>query len=504
MVTRMNAGKTGKRGIFAVLMFFVFLGCCTCARDSVSADTVQAGTQAVSQAVTGSNAGYGLSALSRNVIADVAERAVKSVVNVSSTKVIKMPGGRVFSPFFNDPFFRYFFGQPYSRNIPKERKERSLGSGVIVSKDGIILTNNHVVAKADQVQVSFGDDKDEYEAKIIGTDPKSDVAVLKIKKKIKGLQPIPFGDSNKLRLGDIVLAIGNPFGLSHTVTMGIVSAKGRANMGITDYENFIQTDAAINPGNSGGAMVNLRGELVGINTAILSRSGGSQGIGFAIPSNMAKSVMESLLKNGRVVRGWLGVVIQDVNKDLADAMKLKTYKGVLISDVIKGSPAKKAGIKRGDVVISVNGTKVNSTGKLRNLIAMLGANAKARLKILRKGKKINISVLLGEQPDNMGISAKVNENQGPLGGLTLGSLNQVNRDKFNIPDKLKEGVVVTDVQQGSPSQFAGLMPGDVILEIDQKPIKSVSDFRKLYNNAKGNILLLVYRKGATMYIVLRR
>ncbi|MDJ0763628.1 MAG: DegQ family serine endoprotease [Myxococcota bacterium] len=439
-----------------------------------------------------------------DVFADVAERAVKSVVNISSVKVIRTQGGAVTSPFFNDPFFRHFFGPQMHRRMPKERREKSLGSGVIVSKDGIVLTNNHVVEKAEKITVGLAEGEQEYEAEIVGSDPKSDVAVLKLKGDLKDIQPLPFGDSSKLRLGEMVLAVGNPFGLSHTVTFGIVSAKGRADVGIVDYEDFIQTDAAINPGNSGGALVNLRGELVGINTAILSRSGGYQGIGFAIPANMAKPVMDSLIKHGRVVRGWLGVSIQDVTKELADALGLPNSRGVLIADVVADGPADKAGFKRGDVVLSINGEKMDSSAKLRNLIAVLGTGSKARIEFKRDKVVKTIEVTLGELPADLGGIAKVAPDEGALGGLTIGALNPANRDKYEIPERLQTGVVITAVEPGSPAHSAGLKPGDVLIELNKMPIQSVPAFTELYRKSKSNILLLIYRDGSTMYLVFRR
>jgi len=269
-----------------------------------------------------------------------------TVVNISTTRVVKSPGGEPLTPFFNDPFFKDFFGDEFFRQfrIPKERREQSLGSGVIVTQDGYIVTNNHVIEKATEIKVVLSDKK-EFKGKVIGVDPKTDIAVIKIDS--KELPTIPWGDSDKLQVGEYVLAVGNPFGLTNTVTMGIISAVGRANVGVAEYEDFIQTDAAINPGNSGGALVNIKGELIGINTAIFSRSGGYQGIGFAVPANMVKTVMESLVKEGKVIRGWLGVSIQDITPDLAKQFGIKDLKGALVGDVVEGSPAHKAGIKRG-------------------------------------------------------------------------------------------------------------------------------------------------------------
>jgi serine protease Do len=436
-------------------------------------------------------------------LADVAESRINSVVNISSTKVIQEKVGRFLSPFFDDPFFRNFFGPRFFHGIPRERREKSLGSGVIVSKDAIVLTNNHVVENAEEIRVTLADER-EFDAEVVGTDPKSDVAVIRLKGEIENLKPIPFGDSGRLRLGDVVLAIGNPFGLSHTVTMGIVSAKGRANVGVADYEDFIQTDAAINPGNSGGALINLRGELVGINTAIVSRSGGYQGIGFAIPSNMAKAVMESLIKHGKVLRGWLGVVIQDINKDLADAMDLKTTKGVLISDVTKDSPAEKAGMKRGDVIVKLNGEEMATTGRLRNLVATLGANSEVTITILRDGREKDVTLTLEEMPEDLGKVGKLETDEGILGGLTLAPPDPGLSDKFDIPSQIRYGLLVTHIELGSPAQQAGFQVGDLILEIDRKKIDSLETFKQTYKRARGKILLLVYRQGTTMYLALRK
>ncbi|MBU1233878.1 MAG: DegQ family serine endoprotease, partial [Proteobacteria bacterium] len=410
--------------------------------------------------------------------------------------------GQLMHPFFNDPFFRDFFGQRFY-NIPKERRERSLGSGVIISKDGLILTNNHVVENTEEILVTLSD-KRELEAEIVGTDPKSDVAVIRLKGNTEDLTPLPIGNSGELRLGDIVLAIGNPFGLDHTVTMGIVSAKGRANVGITDYEDFIQTDAAINPGNSGGALINLKGELVGINTAIVTRSGGYQGVGFAIPSNMAKAVMDSLIKHGKVVRGWLGVAIQDLDKDLSEAMGLKDINGVLVSDVTENSPAAKAKLERGDVILRVNGEKMTSTGRLRNTIAAMGAGTEVQLDLMRDGKEKTVPLTLGELPDDFGGQATLQENDGLLGGITVAPLNELTREKFEINKNVKTGVAITQVEGGSTAEQAGLRSGDVILEINRQNVNSVEDFEKVYKKSKDSLLMLIYRQNSTFYLVLRK
>ena len=431
-------------------------------------------------------------------IADIAEKTVPSVVNISATRTIKE---RPFtqSPFFNDPFFREFFGERPFQNIPRERRQNALGSGVVVSTDGIILTNNHVVENADEVRITLSDGRD-FDATIVGADPKSDVAVLRLKTKPEGLVALPFGDSASLRLGEVVIAIGNPFGVGQTVTMGIVSALGRGNVGIVDYEDFIQTDAAINPGNSGGALVNMRGELVGINTAILSRSGGYQGVGFAIPAHLAEPTMHSLLRDGKVVRGWLGVAIQDLNEGLADAMGLKVKEGVLVSDVTPSSPASKAGLKRGDVIVSIDGKATTSTSRLRNRIAMAGPKTKVLLEILRDGKTQKLQVSLGELTgDIAGPTAPVDSE---LLGITVAALDSTARQKFSIPETIASGVVVTKVDPASRAARAGVRPGDVVVEVNQQAVKDTKGFRSLVAKDKARTLLLINRKGMTVYVAI--
>lgn len=434
-------------------------------------------------------------------IADIAEQTINGVVNISSTKVTQTNKQQFMHPFFNDPFFRDFFGHRFY-GIPREKRERSLGSGVIVSPDGFVLTNSHVVENAEEIVVTLAD-KREFEASIVGTDPKSDLAVIRLKGDLANLYPVPIGNSSKLRLGDIVLAIGNPFGLEHTVTMGIVSAKGRANVGITDYEDFIQTDAAINPGNSGGALLNLRGELIGINTAILSRSGGYQGIGFAIPSNMAKAIMESLVKYGKVVRGWLGVSTQDLDQDLAEAMGLNDTNGVLITDITKDSPAAQAGIQRGDVILKVNGDVMNSAGRLRNTIAALGAGSNVEITVAREDAEKIIRVTLDKLPDDFGGQTTLAKNEGVLGGLTVSPLSDLVREKFEITQEVKSGLVITKVEPESPAAQIGLVPGDVILEINRQEVKTAEEFAEQYRKSEGTILLLINRKGNNYFVTLK-
>jgi Do/DeqQ family serine protease len=429
-------------------------------------------------------------------IADVAKRVVPSVVNISATKVVR--GHQ--SPMMQDPMFREFFGH---RGMPQERRAKGLGSGVIVSADGVVLTNNHVIDGAEEITVALADGR-ELEAKLVGTDPKSDVAVIKIQGEPKNLQPIAIGSSASLRLGDVVLAVGNPFGVGQTVTMGIVSAKGRSAMGITDYEDFIQTDAAINPGNSGGALVNMRGELVGINTAILSRTGGYQGIGFAIPTDMARPIMDSLLEYGEVKRGKLGVAIQQLDDDLAEAMNLSVRKGVLISDVEKGSAADQAGLRRGDVVVELNGRTIEKMSVFRNRIAALGPGGKATMAVIRDGKRTEVTATLGALASKKKLAADDKATtEGLLSGLEVSDMNDAIRSKYRIADGVGHGVVVTSVDPRSPAAGAGIRPGDVIQELNRKPIDSVAALEKTYDPSKRSVLLLVNRGGATLYIALR-
>jgi serine protease Do len=446
-------------------------------------------------------------AVTSDAIANVAEKRVAAVVNISTSKTVSAPQRRQ-HPMSQDPLFRHFFGQRGGqRGMPEPRRENSLGSGVIVRKDGIVLTNNHVIADADSIRVTLSDGR-EFNAKVIGSDPKSDVAVLRMEKPPRDLRPIPLGDSKGLRLGEMVVAIGNPFGLGHTVTMGIVSAKGRANVGIVDYEDFIQTDAAINPGNSGGALIDLHGNLVGINTAIASRSGGYQGIGFAVPSNMARSVMSSLLKHGRVIRGWLGVAIQPVTRDLQKALSLKSARGVLVSDVVQDSPAARGGLRRGDVILRLQGEELRDPAHLRNRVAAAGAGGKVRVMLLRNGKKKQIRIRLGEldgeQPGRALEVAPEHAGSGNLAGLTVENLNAQNRKRFDISSRQKSGLVVSSVVQGSKAARAGLRRGDVLLELNQKPLRSISAFKQLYKRSGKQTLLLVQRARRTLYIVLNK
>ena len=420
-------------------------------------------------------------------VADVAQKVIPSVVNISSTKTVVIQQ----SPFFSDPFFREFFG-----NVPHERVQRALGSGVIITSDGYIITNNHVVGGAEKVEVRLSDER-VFTARIIGTDPKSDVAIVKID--AKGLPTIPVGDTSKLRIGTFVLAVGNPFGLGQTVTMGIISALGRSGLGITDYENFIQTDAAINPGNSGGALVNMKGELIGINTAILSQSGGNVGIGFAIPVDLAMSVKNSLIRYGKVVRGWLGVTAQDIDPKIAKTLNLGSTKGVLVSDVAKTSPASTAGIKRGDVLTAINGKPVISASSLRFAVSELTPGTPVKVTVFRDGKEWIIPVTIGDLAKATVAEDRfaVKDNRF-LAGLTVSEITPTIRETLNL-DPDMAGIVVLEVTRGTPAESTGIRPGDLILKINDKAIKDLSDFKKAVAALTSRKMsITIYRNGMIM------
>ncbi len=432
-----------------------------------------------------------------DAIAEVADVSRPAVVNISTTSTVTMEQNP-FGDMFNDPFFRRFFGDQFDHGQKRKYKSSSLGSGVIVNSDGYILTNNHVVKDADDIKVILFD-KREFKGKVVGTDPRTDLAVVKID--AKNLPTLKFGESGKLKTGDIVLAIGNPFGLNQTITMGIVSAVGRSNIGLADLEDFIQTDAPINPGNSGGALVNASGELVGINTAIFSTSGGYMGIGFAIPSDMAKNVMESIIKSGKVVRGWLGVSIQDLTADLASSLGIKETTGALISGVEKGGPAEKAGLKRGDLVVGLNGKKVEDSTHLRNMVSATSPGTKIDIKIIRDGKEQVISVTLGEYSEKKIV--KSTEYDNALKGVTVQELTRSLREKLDLPENVS-GVVVTGVSRELGEQGL-LRPNDVIQEVNRTAIQNVQDYDHAVSRikAKEPILLLLFRSGGSFYLTIR-
>ncbi len=399
-------------------------------------------------------------------------------------------------PFFDDPFFRRFFGEQFG--MPRERKSASLGSGVIVDSKGYILTANHVIQGAEEIKVTLAD-KREFKGKIVGNDAMTDLGVIKIE--AEDLPTIRWGDSDKLRVGETVLAIGSPYGLSQTVTMGIVSAVGRANVGIADYEDFIQTDAAINPGNSGGALVNVRGELVGINTAIFSTSGGYQGIGFAVPTNMAKAVMESLITKGKVIRGWLGVSVQPLTPELAKQFNILDVRGVLVGDVVEGGPAEKGGLQRGDVIIEYEGKKIEEPYQLRNMVASTLPGTPVEIKIIRDNRKETKKVIITELPGEMKMPSK-GEYENLLKGITVQDLTDEIYARLNLPKKIK-GVIVTNIEEDSPAAMR-LMKGDVIQEINRMRITNLKDYENIVSKIEPeeDILLLIYRNGTYLFVTI--
>ena len=429
---------------------------------------------------------------------DIAKKVKPAVVNIAVIG-IREPEIPLFrSPFFDDPFFRRFFGEPFQH--PKQRpqrREQGMGSGVIISADGYIVTNNHVVDAGDEIQVVL-DDKRKFEATLIGTDPKTDLAVIKIE--ATDLPFLTWGDSSNLQVGEMVIAVGNPFGLNQTVTMGIISAVGRAHVGIVDYEDFIQTDAAINPGNSGGALVNLRGELIGINTAIFSRSGGYMGIGFAIPSNMAQTVTQSLKERGKVVRGWLGVSIQEVSHELAEQFDAPDTEGALVSEVVRGGPAEKAEFQRGDIIREFDGRAIKNPTKLRAFVAETLPGTKVEVRVLRDGESKTLTVEIGEMPKEFAASGRKGSVGGDhaLSGLTV---------KPVPPDQASgdEGVLVSGVDPQSRAARAGIQKGDIILEINRTPIRNLDDFERVVSrlDADDSVLVLLRRGNATIFLSIR-
>ena len=433
-----------------------------------------------------------------------------AIVNISTTRIIKSPSQPMGSPFGEDPFFRQFFGDQFFHNfqIPREERESALGSGVIVSSNGYIITNNHVIAKADTIKVILGDNK-VYKGKVIGADPQTDIAVVKIN--AKNLPVIPWGNSGKLQVGQYVLAMGNPFGLNQTVTMGIVSAIGRENVGIDNYEDFIQTDAAINPGNSGGALVNTRGQLVGINTAIYTRSGGYMGIGFAIPSNMAKNVMTQLIEHGRVIRGWLGVSIQEVTPALARNFGLPTPNGALVGQVFKGSPAAAAGLRTGDVIVKFDGKVIDTPTTLRNLVAATPVGKVVEVMIIRDRKPMSIRVRIAEQTKKVleaseGGTGRFHEGGHTLlSGLTVQNLTPEVAHQLGLSSD-SAGVVITQVSPNSAAAAVGLQPGDVIAQINRQTVHNLHDYERIISRLRKvkSVLLLIKRGGTNMFVVISR
>jgi len=442
----------------------------------------------------------------KNGFASVLIPALPAVVNISSTKIVKTQNNNM-PDIFSDPMFRQFFGNqvPQMPRGPQSEREFGLGSGVIVNPDGYILTNNHVVAEASDVEV-FTQDQRKFKAKVIGTDPLTDVAVLKID--ATGLPTLTLGDSSSLKVGDVVFAIGQPFGIGETATMGIVSATGRTlGRAIEHYENFIQTDAAINPGNSGGALIDLRGNLVGINTAIISgggEEGGNEGIGFAIPINMAHRVMDQIVEHGKVIRGFLGVSIQGVDPDMAKAFGLSHGGGALIGDVSPDTPAAKAGLQRGDIVLDLDGQPVNGPDELSVRISEMAPGTVAHLKIFRGGQEKDVDVTLGEYPEKASAKAQPGaEAPAGLKGIRVQNLTPDIARQLNLPSQ-SAGVVVSEIDPSSAAAESGLQRGDVIEEVNRKPVHNTEEYHEaLAGTANKPVLLLINRGGTTHYVVVQ-
>ncbi|MCL4176232.1 MAG: DegQ family serine endoprotease [Verrucomicrobia bacterium] len=435
-----------------------------------------------------------------NSYAHVIQRVGPSVVQIDTTAQIQ-PAALPDFPGWNHPFFRRFFDES-ARPQPRREmpRQRGIGSGVIVTPDGYILTNNHLVENADSVNVTFPDGR-QLEARIVGKDPKTDVALLKVD--AADLPYVTMADSDQLEVGDLVLAIGNPFGIGQTVTMGIVSATGRATLGL-DYEDFIQTDAAINPGNSGGALIDTAGRLVGINTAILSRSGGNQGIGFAIPANLARNVMSGLVADGRVTRGYLGVMIQDLNPTLARAFKLERDQGALINDVVPNGPADQAGLRHGDIILEFNQKPVPDSRRLKFAVAAVAPGESVPLRIHRDGQQLNLQVTLRELPGEQPLAhhqRPSNHENARLKGVTVTDLDDSSRAEAGLPKSVL-GALIARVEPDSAAREAGLQPGDVIQEIDRQPVENASDALRLTRDSKHPATLVrIWRQDGSRYVV---
>jgi serine protease Do len=434
-------------------------------------------------------------------LAPLVDKVAGAVVNIRTKVKVSSPGGAV-GP---DRLFEWFFGPRGNRQLPfpspeREQIQRSMGSGFIIDASGIVATNRHVVEGAEEIEVQLSDER-KFDAEIIGSDERTDLAVLRLKN-AKGLPAASFGDSNMLRVGDYVVAIGNPFGLDHTVTLGIVSAKERV-IGAGPYDEFIQTDASINPGNSGGPLFNLRGEVIGINTAIAPQG---QGIGFAIPSSLAKSLIDTLRKEGRVMRGWLGISFQPLTEELAKAFKVSANKGAVVANVSPGSPAAAANIKTGDVILEVNGTKLKSARDLPRLVAALRPGSNSSFLMMREGKQQTLTVKIGEMPEEGGSAAqKGRSNRGPVNtqlGFEVVPLDDQLKQRLNA-EGIERGVVVSRIDPNGIAAGA-LSEGDIIFEVNRNRISSVADFKEKTKEYKsgGRLLLLVFRGGSWTYLVL--
>jgi serine protease Do len=429
----------------------------------------------------------------RQSFAPVVKQTAPAVVNIYTKRVVRQAA----SPLLADPFFRRFFGDVVPHGMPQERVQNSLGSGVVVAPDGTVVTNHHVVKGADEVTVVLADRR-EFEARILGSDERTDLAVLKVDlPKGSTLPTLPLGDSDALEVGDLVIAVGNPFGVGQTVTSGIVSALARTNVGITDYRSFIQTDAAINPGNSGGALVDMNGRLIGINSAIYSKDGGSNGIGFAIPTTMVRSVLSSIKESGKVVRPWLGATGQPVTNELAQALKLPRPVGVLLNTVHRDGPAARGGLKPGDVVTAINGREVEDAESLRFRLATLTPGADATFTALRDGTERSFAVRLVAPPENPPREITEVGGTNPYTGATIANLNPALAEELGL-EGTQTGVVVLKVKRGSIAHRLRIQPGDIMLEVNNHPVASVGDARRLLSGEQRRWTIAVKRDGETL------
>jgi serine protease Do len=493
-----NADRFLSRSRFFWLILFMMGQLTACNQGQQAGTGSQPKTSTSSQQQTSLAPARNLADQLSDLFESAAEKVSPAVVPIFSEQEVAVSNPYGFSDdpfrqFFGDDFFKRFFGTPPQGD--QKQIVRGLGSGVIVSEDGFILTNNHVVAGAEKLTVVMTDNK-KYSAKIIGTDPQTDVALIKIDG--HGLPVAMLGNSDEVKIGQWVIAVGNPFQLLHTVTAGIISAKGRSSVGLADYEDFIQTDASINPGNSGGALADLDGNVIAINTAISSPSGGNVGIGFAIPINMAKRVMEDLQSKGKVTRGYLAITPQDIDENLAKALKMKNTEGALVGGVIDGGPADKAGVKRGDVIIEFDGHKVKNSTDLRNMVAQDNPGSKVPMTLLRNGKEMNVTVTLAERPRTMAKNAEQAEQPEEKASKKLGlSIQTLTSDlATQLGYQNESGVVITDVTAGGPADEAGLKSGDLIKEINQVTIKEVKDFNQAMKKvSSGDSVALLIRRG---------
>jgi serine protease Do len=459
-------------------------------------------------ALADANDDIALLSRSSKAFTSIVKKVTPAVVHIRVEKTLNNSGGGLDNgdDFYNNPFFEQFFGPQFRHQFPQQPrqfKQQGQGSGFIINKDGHILTNNHVVDGADTITVILPD-KQEVKAKLIGTDPQTDIALIKIENG-NDLPVVALGDSDALEVGEWVIAIGNPFGLSQTVTVGVVSAKGRNRVGINDYESFIQTDAAINPGNSGGPLLNIHGEVVGINSALYTRSGGYMGIGFAIPINMVKTIENQLNVHGKVTRGWIGVAIQDVDENLAKSFNLEKAEGILVSEVQEGSPAEKAGLKQGDVILRLNNKVLEDVNDLRNTISLIQPKTKVTLQITRDGKNRDVEIIIGELPANLNKSIKkIDGSKSALKqfGLSFQNITPDLAEQFGY--KRDQGIVIGEVEPGSTAAMAGLKPGLLVEEVDKQRVHNLLELDKILqkSNTPKRILLRVRNGNFSQYVVL--